>query len=116
MQQRWLSAMNGRGAAHLAKMVILLAASLWALSLIMPGTGATGRRPSRERDATLVRVMLEPSNPIIFGANLTQTLIVSGKYSDGSLRDLTRQASFSSSDPAIATVDSSGTVKAIKNG
>jgi len=108
--------MNGKGVAHLAKIAILLAASLGALSLMMTSTGAKGGRPYGERDATLVRVMLEPSNPIIFGANLTQTLIVSGKYSDGSLRDLTRQASFKSSDPAVATVDPSGTVKAIKNG
>jgi len=108
--------MNGKGVAHLAKIAILLAASLGASSLMMTSTGAKGRRSSSERDATLARVMLEPSNPIIFGANLTQTLIVSGKYSDGSLRDLTRQASFKSSDPAVATVDPSGTVKAIKNG
>ncbi|MCI0660771.1 MAG: Ig-like domain-containing protein, partial [Acidobacteria bacterium] len=100
----------------LKKIVILVAASLGALSLMMPGTGAKGRRTSSERDATLVRVVLEPSNPLIFGAQLTQTLIVTGKYTDGSLRDLTRQASFTSSDPAVATVDSSGTVKAIKNG
>jgi hypothetical protein len=108
--------MNGKGVAHLAKIAILLAASLGALSQMMTSTGAKGGRPYGEREATLVRVMLEPSNPIIFGANLTQTLIVSGKYSDGSLRDLTRQASFKSSDPAVATVDPSGTVKAIKNG
>ncbi len=100
----------------LKKIVILVAASLGALSLMMPGTGAKGRRTSSERDATLVRVVLEPSNPLIFGAQLTQTLIVTGKYTDGSLRDLTRQASFTSSDPAVATVDPSGTVKAIKNG
>src|SRR5262249_773684 len=85
-------------------------------SLMMPGTGAEGRRLTSEHDATLARVTIEPSNPIIFGANLTQTLIVTGKYSDGSLRDLTRQASFTSSDPAVAAVDPSGTVKAIKNG
>jgi Protein of unknown function (DUF1549)/Protein of unknown function (DUF1553)/Bacterial Ig-like domain/Bacterial Ig-like domain (group 2) len=117
MKQHWGSKTNGKGIAHLAKMVILLAASLGALSWIMPGTGAaTGRRPPSEHNATLVRVVLEPSNPLIFGAHLTQTLIVTGKYTDGSLRDLTRQASFTSSDPAVATVDPSGTVKAIKNG
>ena len=77
---------------------------------------AKGRRPSGESEATLARVVLEPSDAIIFGANLTQTLIVTGKYTDGSLRDITRQASFTSSDPAIATVDPGGTVKAIKNG
>src|SRR4030095_6075385 len=116
MQRHWLSRMNGKGVAHLAKMVILLAAPLGAFSLMMPGTGAQGRRPSGEKDAALVSVFLEPSNPLIFGAQLTQTLIVTGKYNDGSLRDLTRQASFTSSDPAVATVDPSGTVKAIKNG
>ncbi|MGH9835734.1 MAG: Ig-like domain-containing protein, partial [Blastocatellia bacterium] len=116
MQQHWLSKMNGKGVGRLAKLVILLAASLAALSLMMPDTGAKGRRASSERDASLVSVMLEPSNPLIFGAHITQTLIVTGKYTDGSLRDLTRQAAFTSSDPAVATVDPSGTVKAIKNG
>src|SRR5262249_36731702 len=116
MQQHWLSRINGKGGAHLGKIAILLAASLGALSLMMTTTSAKRRRPPCEREPTLAQVMLEHSNPIIFGANLTQTLIVSGKYSDGSLRDLTRQASFTSSDPAVATVDPSGTVKAIKNG
>src|SRR5262249_30242540 len=74
------------------------------------------QRPSSQHGATLVSVVFEPSNPLIFGAHLTQTLIVTGKYTDGSLRDLTRQASFASSDPAVATVDASATVKAIKNG
>jgi len=108
--------MNGKGVAHLVKIAILLAASLGALCLMMPGAGAKGRRPFSDRDATLARVMLEPSNQLIFGAKLTQTLIVTGKYTDGSLRDLTRQATFTSSDPTVATVDPSGTVKAIKNG
>src|SRR5262249_5128009 len=116
MQECWVSKMKGKSVAHLAKVVILLAASLGALSLIMPSAGAEGRRTSSERDAPLAHITLEPSNPIIFGANLTQTLIVTGKYSDGSLRDLTRQASFTSSDPAVATIDLSGTVKAINNG
>jgi hypothetical protein len=105
MQKHWVS-----------KMIILLAASPWALNLLIHDTGAQGRRLSSQNDATLVRIMLEPSNPLIFGAHLTQTLIVTGKYSDGSLRDLTRQAAFKSTDPAVATVDPSGTVKAIKNG
>src|SRR5262245_16115630 len=116
MRQHWLSRMNGKGVAHLVKIAILLAASLGALCLMMPGAGAKGRRPFSDRDATLARVMLDASNQLIVGATLTQTLIVTGKYTDGSLRDLTRQATFTSSDPTIATVDPSGTVKAIKNG
>ena len=122
MRWHWLSKMNGKGVGRLAKIAILLAASLGALSLVMSSSGAKGRRTSGESDASLAsdasltRVVLEPSNPIIFGANLTQTLIVTGKYTDGSLRDITRQASFTSSDPAVATVDPSGTVKSINNG
>src|SRR5262245_48333806 len=116
MQRQWPSRMNSKGVAHLAKIAIVLAASLGAKSLMMPGAGAEGRRPSSERNAALARLALEPSNPIIFDSRLTQTLIVTGKYTDGSLRDLTRQASFTSSDPAVATVDPSGTVKAITNG
>ena len=116
MRRHGLSKMNGQGVARLAKMTILLAASIGALSLMMPSTQAQRQKPSSDHDATLVSVSLEPSTPTIFGANLTQTLIVTGKYSDGSLRDLTRQATFTSSDPAVATVDPSGIVKAIKNG
>src|SRR5262245_26624732 len=115
MLHHWVSKTNRKGVAHLAKMVILVAAFLSALSL-MPGIGAKERSPSSKHEASLVRIVLEPSNPLMFGANLTQTLIVTGKYTDGSLRDLTRQASFTSSDPAIVTVDPSGTVRAIKNG
>ena len=105
MQKHWVS-----------KMVILLAAFPWAMSVLIHGTGAQGRRLSSQNDATLVRIMFEPSNPLIFSVHFTQTLIVTGTYSDGSLRDLTRQAAFESTDPAVATVDPSGTVKAIKNG
>jgi hypothetical protein len=116
MQQHWVSKMKGKSVANLAKMLILLAASLGALSLMLPSTGAQGQRHVSEKDASLVSVVFEPSKPLTLGAHFTQTLIVTGKYSDGSLRDLTRQASFTSSDPAVATVDTSGTVKAIKNG
>lgn len=98
------------------KMAILLAASLWALSLMIIGTGAKERSSSAKREANLLQIYIEPLILSIFGANLTQTLIVTGKYADGSLRDLTRQASFTSSDPAVATVDASGVAKAIKNG
>lgn len=116
MQQHWVGKMTGKGVNHLIKMVTLLAASLWALSLMIPGTGAEGRSPSGKHDATLMHIYIEPLTPLIFGANPTRTLIVTGKYADGSLRDLTRQASFTSSDQAVATVDPGGRVKAIKNG
>ena len=116
MHLHWVSKTNVKNVAHLAKLLILVAVFLSALNLMMPGSKAKGRGPSNEREAGLVRIVVEPSTPLIFGAHLTQTLIVTGKYTDGSLRDLTRQASFTSSDPAVATVDPSGTVKAIKNG
>src|SRR5262245_10536533 len=114
MHLKWVSKTNVKGIV--AKMVILVAVSIAALSQLMPVTGAKMRSSSSEREASLMRIMLEPSKPLIFGAHLVQTLIVTGKYSDGSLRDLTRQATFRSSNPAVATVDSNGTVKAIKNG
>jgi uncharacterized protein DUF1549/uncharacterized protein DUF1553/Big-like domain-containing protein len=117
MLQHRASKLNVRGLSYLAKIMILLAAVLAALSLIKPGlTGAEEAEVAGGRKATLLRIALEPDHPAIFGAQLTQTLLVTGKYSDGSLRDLTRQASFTSSDQAVATVDTSGKVKAIKNG
>ena len=41
-----------------------------------------------------------------------QQLLVRAVYADGSERDVTRLASFASSDPALATVDPSGKIKA----
>jgi hypothetical protein len=63
MRQQWPSKMNGKGVVRLAKRLILLATAFGVFSLMMPGTRAVG-----ERDATLARIVIEPSTPIIFGA------------------------------------------------
>jgi hypothetical protein len=56
----------------------------------------------------LVRVAIEPPGTVLDGRRASAQLIATGHYADGTERDLTRQASWTSSDPAIAGVLASG--------
>jgi len=53
--------------------------------------------------ATLVAIDVSPANPSIALAT-TQQLKATGRYSDNTVRDLTADAAWSSSSPAVATV------------
>ena len=55
---------------------------------------------------------MSPVTPSIANGS-TQQFTATGHYSDGSTQDLTTQATWASSDPAVATVDSSGLATAI---
>lgn len=84
--------MKGRGVG--------LAASL----LLLPGLALPEPRPQ------LSALLVEPQPVRLDRPGATQQLLVIGRYSDGSLRDLTDQAAFSSSDPQMATVTRSGRI------
>jgi hypothetical protein len=47
----------------------------------------------------LVRIVLEPSDVVLKGTGARQQLLVTGDYGDGSLRDLTGKATFSTDQP-----------------
>jgi large repetitive protein len=65
---------------------------------------------------TLQSIAVTPT-PVAFDfIGATRQLAVTGQYSDGSQQDLTGQASFSSADAAIATVNASGRISAVGNG
>lgn len=59
---------------------------------------------------TCVKVEISPRQRVLHHPAHTQQLLVLAHFSDGSIRDVTPLASFSSSDEAVATVDEQGFV------
>lgn len=57
--------------------------------------------------AVLVSITVNPSNPSIPVGN-TQAFTANGTYSDGSQQDLTGSVTWGSSNPTVATIDSTG--------
>jgi hypothetical protein len=57
-----------------------------------------------------------PSSATLTGPRAVQQLLVQGKFLDGHEADLTRNASFSTSDPKIAKVDADGKVHPVSDG
>ncbi|HEV3121089.1 MAG TPA: DUF1549 and DUF1553 domain-containing protein, partial [Isosphaeraceae bacterium] len=64
----------------------------------------------------VVRLSVFPAERIAAAPGLSQQLVVTAEFSDGSRRDVTRQASFDLSDPTHATVTPDGRAIASKPG
>lgn len=60
---------------------------------------------------TIVKITVEPSERIL-APKAEQRLVVTGNFSDGSTRDVTRLAMFQSNESVIAAVNAEGKVKA----
>src|SRR4030095_9683180 len=58
--------------------------------------------------AGLKEIFFEPKSFFLSGTNETQTVALTGRYADGSLRDVTRQAKLSIKDAEIAEMGSDG--------
>src|SRR5687768_7772099 len=58
---------------------------------------------------------VEPANLVLSGPRAMQQLIVTGKYADGSIRDLTSFATYTIDQPMLA-LDQTGFVVAAKDG
>ena len=71
---------------------------------------AQGATAPREDDPRLVRIELSPTEQIL-RTNSTQPLKTMAFFSDGTSRDVTRQAVYQSNEPGVATVDAEGLVK-----
>ncbi len=71
-----------------------------------------------ETGVTLEALELTPGSSTLRAAGATQALLLRGRFSDGSIRDLTASAgaTFESSNPAIAAVAASGVVTAVTTG
>jgi murein DD-endopeptidase MepM/ murein hydrolase activator NlpD len=65
--------------------------------------------------ATLQSIAVTPANPSI-AAGVPEQFTAAGTYSDGSTQNLTSQATWSSSSPAIATINTEGLASAIAHG
>ena len=66
------------------------------------------RRRARSSKCTRERILKRPAH--------TQQLVALAHFSDGSIRDVTPLAVFSSSDDAVATVDAGGLVVSVDRG
>ncbi|HEU5117919.1 MAG TPA: DUF1549 domain-containing protein, partial [Isosphaeraceae bacterium] len=62
------------------------------------------------------KVAIEPATAALSGRRATAQLILTGHYSDGTLRDLTRAVEWVSLNPEIATVSAKGQVLPVADG
>jgi hypothetical protein len=72
---------------------------------------AQGTPVGDDKAPTLKKLEIEPSQRIL-ERNGRQQLAVLARYSDGSIRDVTRQAQFQSNEVPVAAVDDDGLVRA----
>ncbi|MDA1056008.1 MAG: DUF1549 domain-containing protein [Planctomycetota bacterium] len=70
---------------------------------------AQGALAPREDDPRLIRIELEPRE-LILRTDSSEQLRVTAFFSDGTSRDVTRQAVYQSNEPGIAAVDGEGLV------
>ena len=77
---------------------------------------ANGARPPTDRDPMLASIDIEPLERVFTTRSMEQ-LQVTAHFSDGTLKDVTRQAVFESNQADVAEVDSRGLVRTTdKNG
>ena len=73
-------------------------------------------RPAAGAAPRLLSLSLRPRAVTLRGQNASQQFLLTGTYSDGVERDLSRQGRFSLSDPRLAKVDGRGQVVAQSDG
>ncbi len=78
-------------------------ASVGSTTVSASSGGVTGETTLTVTDATLVSIEVSPAAPSIANG-LTQEFTATGLYTDNSTEDLTAQATWASSDGAVATV------------
>jgi hypothetical protein len=73
---------------------------------------AAGGRDDEATAPKLSRIRVFPAERIVAAPGLAQQLVVSAEFSDGSRRDVTRQASYDVNDPTRVSVTADGRVEA----
>ena len=81
----------------------------WIMQMVAFRTTAGGGGP------VLTSITVAPTNPSI-GVGTPQQFTATGNYSDGSHQDLTNTATWTSSIPSVATINSSGLATAVAAG
>ncbi len=74
-----------------------------------------GARDERSKAPTVASLRVFPAERILAPPSREQQLVVTACFSDGTTRDVTRQAAFDVSDPTRAQVSPSGLVKATRS-
>jgi hypothetical protein len=77
---------------------------------------AEGVRSDTAKVKRVSRLEVLPTVPNVTLPGMTQKMVVIAHYPDGSTRDVTREAVFTSSLPEVATVVADGTVTAVRRG
>ncbi|MBK5291724.1 MAG: DUF1553 domain-containing protein [Acidobacteriia bacterium] len=62
------------------------------------------------------KLTILPANPLLFGKDATQRLIVIANYADGSTAEVTAQAALVSERPGVALLQEGATVRAVSDG
>jgi len=83
---------------------------LWTLALLPFLTASLHAQPA------VVAVTVDPPSVCLQGPNATQSLLVHGKTADGGLIDLTAQARYRSTQPAVAAVSEGGVIRGLRDG
>src|SRR5579864_2597843 len=111
----WRPRMAPRSAVQL--MLRCPALFLFALSLSALLTQRAYASSPPPDSATLISVTIEPPAPThLDGRSAVSQLLATGRYSDGSVRDLTHEAEWSSADAEVARVERGGIVTPEGNG
>ena len=100
---------------------VLLVSCLFAVSTFTGCGSGTGNSSQGGTSVTLRSLALSPTNSVMLlqvtpAAPATQQITATGRYSDKSSKDLSTQASWTSSAPNVATVDNTGKVTAVFSG
>src|SRR5579859_3901946 len=82
------------------------------LALFLPIILVAAGKPSHK----LLSIRVDPAQITLTGTWSAQQILVTGTYSDGSLHDVTTQATFKSAAPKIAAVSPTGIVTPMTDG
>lgn len=100
---------NARPAVRSAILIALFSASFLCVSGCGSSPGGAPPPPPPP-PAALVTLVVSPQYPVVSDNAPPQVFTATGHYDDGSTKDLTSTATWSSSNSSIATVNSSGSV------
>src|SRR5438876_33065 len=99
-----------------------LARNLAVITLLISVASIRAEDPTRAASlkpalsADLAGLVIEPGSVTLAGARDLQSLLVTGKLADGTLRDLTREVSYQSLSPQIVTADDKGVLRPVATG
>jgi hypothetical protein len=89
--------------------------NLLTICVVLSATVA-GEPKSAQVISKPASLMIQPAAVVLTGPRAVRQLLVTGKYADGSIRDLTAVCEYSSDTASVASVQAGGLVQAAKNG